>query len=291
MHGSQRTGIAIFLHIPKTAGSSLERILGRQYRGAIYTLDEWRPDKEGSGLSVEKSIAQFHALPLEEKGRIKILKGHFHFGLAPMLPLNANYFTLLRDPVERVVSTYYFVLRNSSNYLHKTVSSANMSLKDFIEGDLTPEIRNDQTRRIAGVTGVSPINGDFGSGQEMLAAAKRNIEKYFVVVGLTERFDETVLLLKQIFGWVTPFYNSVNVGTNRPEAITDEITAIIRDKNALDMELYRFAQERFEKQVAGLGPSFQRELWRFRRLNPWFATYFRWRRRFQESFLNHLRRQ
>ena len=275
--------LIVFFHIPKTAGSSLERILGREYGEGIFILKEWRPGKDRTGVfETEESLVQYRALPPEEKDSYKVIKGHFHFGFAPMLPADATYFTLLRDPVERVISTYYFTLRNPANYLHAAVAGSGMTLREFVESDLTPEITNDQTRRLAGVTDADPEKGNFTSGAEMLAAAKRHIEKHFSVVGLCERFDETVLLLRRVFGWKTPYYRRINVGTNRPESTDPGTIAIIRERNALDLELYQWAQERFARQIAELGEPFQKELRSFHRWNPLFSRYLKLRRCWQE---------
>jgi hypothetical protein len=41
----------------------------------------------------------------------------------------------------------------------------------------------------------------------------------------------------------------------------------IEDRNLFDMELYEYANDLLDEQIRGVGPSFQRELSHFRRLN------------------------
>ena len=43
-----------------------------------------------------------------------------------------------------------------------------------------------------------------------LAQAKRNLDR-FLVVGLTERFDESFILIRRALGWRLPMYERHNV--------------------------------------------------------------------------------
>jgi hypothetical protein len=102
-----------------------------------------------------------------------------------------------------------------------------------------------------------------------LEAAKRNLKAGFAIAGLTERFDETVMLLKREFGWRRPFYIPVNVAPKRQrnEIVRPETIEIIRSKNKLDLELYDFAQSLFEQRVQQAGDGFAAEVAAFKRWN------------------------
>jgi hypothetical protein len=91
----------------------------------------------------------------------------------------------------------------------------------------------------------------------MLDEAKRNVEEQFSVVGLTERFDESVVLLGQAFGWQNLVYEPVNVWESPPPAeLPPETLRRIEDENWLDRELYEFAKQRFARLVEGQGDDF-----------------------------------
>lgn len=84
----------IFLHIAKASGSTLHRIIERQYPAeVIYSID---------GLNVAESTNKFKNLSREQRQKIKVLKGHMSFGLHEYLPRPSTYITMLREPVERV---------------------------------------------------------------------------------------------------------------------------------------------------------------------------------------------
>jgi len=89
----------IFLHIPEAAGSTLHRIINRQYPpSSRYHVE---------GGRVKQSIDELKSLPEDERAGILCLKGLMHFGLHELLPRPVHYITILRDPVERAVSHYY----------------------------------------------------------------------------------------------------------------------------------------------------------------------------------------
>jgi len=115
------------------------------------------------------------------------------------------------------------------------------------------------------------ISGDIlnVAGPETLEAAKRNLQADFAVVGLTERFDETVILLKRALGWRRPFHIRMNVTPRRRrvDKLRPEIIEIIRSKNALDLELYNFAVSLFEQRLQQEGHDFFAEVAAFKKWN------------------------
>ena len=252
----------IFLHIPKAAGTTLMTILDRQYEpDVIFSTYGSKRDQEG--------VDKLKKLPEDQREKIRVLRGHLPFGVHTFLPQTSHYFTILRDPIERTISHYYFVLKTTRHYLHDRVTSQNMTLKDYVSNGIDTELDNGQTRVISGV------GHTVGFGQcstEMLETAKKHLSE-MLVVGLSERFDETVILLKRNFGWKLPFYIKANVTENRPrrEDISKDTLAAIERCNELDFELYRYAQELFEERIRQQPPAFERELKRFRFLNKFFG--------------------
>jgi hypothetical protein len=124
------------------------------------------------------------------------------------------------------------------------------------------EINNGQTRQIAGVS-----QGTLGSAS--LEIAKTNLRAHFLVPGIVERFDESVLLMKRYLGWRMPFYVKKNVATaNDASTELDEGTRnLILKSNRLDEQLYAFANELLTAQINYASPSFGPELRLFRFFN------------------------
>lgn len=252
----------IFLHIPKAAGSTLHDIIERQYSPKlVYSV---------TGNQVPESVAQFRALPESERQNLKMVKGHMGFGLHELLPQGATYFTLLRHPVDRVLSHYYYILRRPNHYLYETVTEQNMSLQDFAIRKPSLELDNGQTRLIAGKHGEPDRSIEIGQcTPEMLEDAKQNLRNFFTVVGITEEFDRALILLKRTFGWRNVFYTKRRVTHNRPQEkqIDIETRRIIEQCNALDMELYEYSKKMFQESLQNQNASFGDEVKQFKQFN------------------------
>lgn len=232
----------IFLHIPKTAGTTLIKVLDRHYPAhRVYSL----------GLDAHAAVKAFKMLPLAERQQIRLLRGHMPFGLHSDLPQPSTYVTVLRDPIERVISEYYFILRTPQHYLYDVVVKNKMSLKALLESEVALMMNDGQTRLLSGVWGEIGF-GDCSAAD--LALAKQNLSQHFSVVGLTERFDETLLLLKRTLGWRRSiFYRRQNVDANRPNrhALDAGTLALVAEVNRHDLALYAHAQTLFTAQLEG----------------------------------------
>ena len=255
----------IFIHIPRTAGVSLDAILERQYNPAkIYSL--YSPEK----------LEKFKHLDDEKKANIQLLNGHFmSYGIHERLPNPSTYITMMRDPVDRVISHYYFVRRSPNHYLHETVMSNNMTLQEYVGSELSIEINNGQTRLLAGLK----ENPGIGIGKgfpEMLDSAKKNIEENFAVVGLMEEFDKSLILFKKALGWSETFYLKRNETKNRKalKEVPENIIQTIRDYNEMDIDLYDYAKNRFFKNIESWQTEFENELQSFQANNQKYGKIY-----------------
>lgn len=250
----------LFLHIPKAAGQTLSQVVIRHFDPAtVFAIG--RPNSQ--------FIEKLKGLPESERTKIRLVKGHMPFGLHEHLPCPSTYITMLREPVDRVISYYYFALRTPDHYLHEALQLKRISLREFVLYELPIELDNGQTRLLSGVGNGVEVGQ---CSLEMLETAKRNLVNHFAVVGLSERFDETLLLLKSAFGWWKLHYVRLNVTRNRlpKAAIGNEILDAIARSNELDLRLYEWVRDRFEQQIGSSPAAFWRELAVFR---LWNAIY------------------
>ena len=220
----------IFLHIPKTAGTTLNRIIEWQYSPfAIFTMDPYR---------IRATAERFKRLPEARRRRLQVVRGHLFYGIHEFLPQGATYITMLRDPVARVLSAYYFVLRRPLNPLHRKLKRERLGVEDCLR--LFPDRQNLQCRFIAGVEDAAISN------ERLLDLAKENLAKSFSVVGICERFEESLILFSKTFGWEVPFYKNQKVAKSRPK-VEPKLVDLIREHNRLDVELYEFGKKMFEQ--------------------------------------------
>ena len=109
------------------------------------------------------------------------------------------------------------MLRNPRHFHYNEIVSQKMSLKDYVSSGISVELNNGQTRLLSGVEEVgAPVIGYGECPAEILEIAKENLAVHFAVVGITERFDETLILLKTALNWNSIFYSRANVTRNRP---------------------------------------------------------------------------
>jgi hypothetical protein len=94
-----------FMHVPKTAGSSFRRFLERAVREAGGSVGErvrdgiWSTDSESY-----PSYDEFCSDAAASYRESDLVSGHYPFHVTELLPAETQIVTVLRDPLERVVS-------------------------------------------------------------------------------------------------------------------------------------------------------------------------------------------
>lgn len=245
----RESNLIAFVHIPKTAGTTLNSVLAAEFsaddrceimmRGMSWILP--RPEIIRRPLISFSKIRRLRA-SVRSRRSLRLVHGHFDLSIVRHLPADTHYFTLLRDPVERAISHYYHYRRRETERVHPLAMRS--SLAEWVGSCGLVEMDNGQTRRLAG-----EMNVPCGRvTRETLERAKSNLAA-FAAVGLSERFNESLALLARVFGWSTHPYVAQNVGANRPRrsALDPETIEALERCNRLDLELYRYATALFER--------------------------------------------
>jgi hypothetical protein len=252
----------IFQHVFRSGGTTLITVLQRYYK------KEFNINRKIS----ENTLESFLKLSQEETDDIELLRGHMPFGLHFRFSHPCDYITILRDPVKRAISVYS-LLTTATKLKDREVyrQVKDLTLKEFIEQDFDG-VNNHQTRLFS-----NPWSGTWDPSclvnRDSLERAKENLRTHFKVVGVTNRSDETMVLLAKTFGWRYPYYSGrQNTTTKSP--VSEDILRFIEEKNQLDMELYSFAQGLFEEQIQNYGSAFEKDLRKFRRENKMFGLLY-----------------
>jgi len=251
----------IYIHIPKCAGSTALGILHPLFkdeeifrqRGSVIQEYGWLRDKSD-----------------EEKMRLRLVCGHMCYGwheaLAEGQPY--TYITLLRDPVNRVLSFCRYVERFSWHTMNEVMLDFDSDWAKFVSSGRCRAVDNGMVRILCGADQMwqADKRGDmklpYGSiTEEHLEMAKENLKR-FAVIGITEQFDLFMHQLRAQFGWEVPLaYKSVNSqGRLRKEDYPWHVYEAIREATRLDQKLYSWAiQERmggtiYEAPLSWFGP-------------------------------------
>lgn len=220
----------VFIHIPKCGGSTLNRVLKNEYK------------KENIHLKVYDQLAEENLgseFDLVEK---RLLHGHVSYGIHEQMNLTSKprYFSMLRDPVDRIISHYFYVKSSPVHYLYKSVE--NLNLLNYALSDLSFELDNGQVRMIAGIGEKTDI-----VTEKHLETAIFNIENHFASVGILEEYNLSLLMFKNKLNWSRlPIYKKINVTkfNSLREKIDLNIKEQIRDRNKFDQKLYDYVRER-----------------------------------------------
>lgn len=245
---SQNGGVILFLHIPKCAGNTIYSLFREQYpRESVYI-----PRK-----SPEENARLIAEMPGHERRRVRVVAAHMPYGAHQYFP-DARYITVLRDPVDRVISSYYFSLGNPNDLGHKMIKEMKLDLAGFA---CLPELYNLQTRYL--------MKHDFldktwfltppeaGITENDMAGVKGRLDR-FALVGIVEEMP-AVLRLMEIELGMSGLQNRFRNQNENRSGVTDvdEGTLdLIRQANRHDTEIYEYTKRLFVESCVERGVTF-----------------------------------
>lgn len=263
--------VLIFVHMPKAGGSTLQEIMRRQFpQTATFNI---------AGESVETvqaSVDRLRQMPEAERAQIACVMGHVPFGLHQWLPGAPRYLTMLRDPVERTISDYFFALNTPGHVLFERMRRGRLSIEDFVALREEQGYRNMYCRLLSGVAAWDQLaDTPRALPSAALGAAQENLKRHFSLVGITERFDESLVLAQTALGWKRLSYERANVTHDKPEqtVLTEKALDAIHRHNQMDICLYEFALRLMDVRTAA-EEGFTGRVRRFKKRN---SRYQRWR--------------
>lgn len=162
----------IFIHVPKTAGTSVERIIRAWFPGAFHP--HYYNEKAGSFPSRLDLRAPMHI------AKPPVIYGHFNqergFGVEDYYPQIHQCLCILRDPLDMQVSTYYYIRRTPHHPQHDALST--LSLDQFIQND-RPNMLQHFPRRMS------------------LDNHRDIIEEFFIDIGCMETLEASMTRIGQ----------------------------------------------------------------------------------------------
>lgn len=223
----------VFVHIPKTAGTTIRSLL-KAALPKSYDIDG--PD----------DLRRFIELPQAQRDAFDLIAGHMPYGIHQYLTVKARYVTFLRDPVERVVSSYYHFRRVQEHPLH--VKMQNISLSEFATSTLALSNDNRQTRQLGRIDIADALipnstlfwwfripHGEVG--EEHLKQALDTLGNFDVVGFADATASSTIAALFSQLGLPAPLdVPHLNAGPERPPVakMSPAELAVVRAANQID---------------------------------------------------------
>ena len=248
-------GPLVFVHIPKTGGTTLHKILVHQYHPKRV---ETAHDTDGP---LQESLL---ARMRDQRDGVRLVLGHVSARFHDQVP-DVRYLTCLREPAARVRSHYQHARSDPNHYLHEP--SCQMSLREYASSGLSGELSNGMVRMLSGMD-------DFHRGtpgETELQRAIEVLEHRTVAFCLTERFEESLLLMANRLQWKCPWFVRRKVGGYSRCQLTPDERSAIQEMNQLDCRLYDHARKLLDEALAGESSS--RDPDRFMKMNRWVGPW------------------
>ena len=233
----------VYIHIYKCGGSSMRRYIADHLVGPDTTfVDQWAYLWEPDVVPADRLLGnvlrseELRLGPLADPSGSTVVVTHSFFYEWMKRLDGFSFATMLRNPIDRVVSQFNFEQRMFDRH-------QDQSVVDFVEGISSYEF-NLQTAALCGSPrlDVGPID---------LEQAKANLH-VFDSIGFVESFDESLRLFNKFFGIesdaAAPTENVSPEGSDLPEWLV----GLHRERCALDLELYEYAQRIIRSKVAAL---------------------------------------
>jgi hypothetical protein len=239
-HDSNDT-LTVFTHMVCTGGTTFTDMMDNYYwqYEVLMTRDIWEfgpkswPDTslERRQRITEEMLSRYRRHP----NRIRLVRGHHHVSYDQRQiwgPRPVEYITMLREPVARFIS--------HSGY-------GTTSLEALRELEEHPSVNfNLQTTYLCGCPELC------ASSEANLELAKKNLAQY-KLVGITERFDDSVELYTKLFGYPhVGWRQNPRVVSPRKPPIPDEVRERIRERSHMDVRLYEFAKTLLAEQLESM---------------------------------------
>ena len=231
MSGTRR--LLVFIHINKTAGTTLRYILRSSYGVRHCDVEPWHGPWTEPPFSTSDLQRVRRLYP-----RLASIAGHRISGYVDLdeAGTDLRYVTFLREPIALCASRFQYRLDHRGR--------TDLSFDEWIQKDWA---RNAQTQRIGG----TPDAND----------AISVIDRKNMFVGLTEAFDESMILLQALRAPDLDIrYAPVNVAKSSHIAkdllANEDTRRLLVEANRADLELYAHVkQELFPAQEREYGPS------------------------------------
>jgi hypothetical protein len=230
-----------FIHLPKTAGTSFRMMLFKKVlQSEVYPNIKDITDHGGNYPNLAQAR---NFLQNSFRQETKLLIGHYPYAFKELIPKNFKVITFLREPIDRTISNLQHFKRSRQEDQHLSLSAIFDKYQDHLS--------NFQTRYICD---NSMANGMYfyhqkDLNEQALIQSKINLENCDLV-GITERFKDSIYLAEQLLGCKLgkPLKKNVNKAGSLYD-IEPNLVNKLKPHLELDILLYEHAMKLFETKL------------------------------------------
>lgn len=238
----------VYLHIPKTAGTTFSAVLDGLFR----------PEEVIALYSVH-----FGDLTPDDLAPYRCIRGHFFRNLiAPLIPRQPTYITFLRDPVECALSHYGHIQRRPP--VPKYAVGHGLDLEEYLYHPLAyHRVANLQSRWLSAPMYFDPLldhrtrvsqaqryeEAEAIAGKWPPAERAMRVLDAMPFFGLVERFEDSMALFTYTFSFApiqqVERKNTARVPRPQREQVAPRLLDRLHELNQEDAALYAYAQRLF----------------------------------------------
>jgi hypothetical protein len=225
-----------FIHVPKTAGTSLSAVLTAKCgpHRKIFPKSYLVSPEEFRALEWD-AVNEFVALQSKD-AMYKSFSGHLkrrHTDVIRVAFPEMRFFSILRDPVSRVISEYRYSL-TPNHPPHEEFARRYPTLLDYALG---AENRNLMTKYLGPGGNMAKITAE---------DAIRSVTTYYEFLGVSEMYAMSASVIFRMMGLVHLPRERMNVTTDSERnaiAVDADAREQIRKANHLDVAIYRYVYD------------------------------------------------
>ncbi|RYE05827.1 MAG: hypothetical protein EOP33_01015 [Rickettsiaceae bacterium] len=230
----------IYIHPPKVGGTTLLHAMEafKELKSKRFSV----PRKEGVSpiLIIEGWTGGYVNLDTicknhQDCDNYRLINGHFPYGAHQYINNKYKYIALIRSPLERELSSLNFI------YQRGFIKNKNEAREHLLNTTLD----NPQVRMLAGSKFMKGKCDD-----KVFAIAKANIEKDFLLVGVTEDVDHFIQVMLTLLKLQPIATARAQVTANKIyDKLPSDIETILKEKHKYDLVLYQYVKDRWQRWV------------------------------------------
>lgn len=236
--------LILSVHIPKTGGTTLRTIFESVYGDSFVWIQQTH--------SLEDAYKLLSSMDLS---KVRLIHGHIPYGLHKFLPSDTTYkyVAFSRDPVDRLISYFNYILLDSTNSVYRWDSKFNwklgMPFRDWLLDKQIASQDNGMTRFISGNSNLNTDKLITTVTDLEFKLAVRNLTD-FCFVGLVDTFSKSLEILANKLSWsFIPKYkieNKTPTGISRSDLSVEDVD-LIKSTQSFDCLLWNKVQALYNK--------------------------------------------